>query len=139
MPKVLIVDDHIIVRQGLRTLLLEMGDGYLTGEAANGQQALEACRADSWDVVLLDISMSAQNGLDVLNILRHEYPDLPVVMLSFFLDPAKVSQCLNAGAAGYIAKEDVADVILDAIATVLDGQLYLSPAAKSACQQLQAN
>jgi DNA-binding NarL/FixJ family response regulator len=127
MPKVLIVDDHAQVRGGLRTLFHEELDGYLVGEAATGQQALDACRAEMWDVVLLDISMPGIGGLDVLQTLQQACPTLPVVMMSFYIDPDHIHQCFKSGAMGYMAKEEIPEQAIPAIQAVMAGRPYKSP------------
>jgi two-component system invasion response regulator UvrY len=131
MTRVLIVDDHGIVRLGLQTFFREEATDFLIGEAATGQEALDKCRAEAWDVVLLDISLPGLGGQQVLQQLHHERPALPVVMLSFFVAHDHVRQCLDAGAAGYVAKEEIPDHVLPAIQSILAGRRYVSPAAQA--------
>jgi two-component system, NarL family, invasion response regulator UvrY len=136
MPKVLIVDDHAIVRSSLLSFFEEVTDGYLLREAATGEHALELCRAERWDVVVLDLSLPGIGGHEVLRQLRQECPGLPVLMLSFALEVDHVLQSLQGGAAGYVAKEEIPDHILPAIEAVLAGQRYLSPAAEAVLEQV---
>ena len=82
--RVLIADDHSIVRQGLRQILSETEDLAVSGEAANGVEALQQLRQDSYDVVLMDVSMPDRNGIDALKLIRKEFPRLPVLMLSMY-------------------------------------------------------
>ncbi len=131
MIRVLIVDDHKTVRLGLQTYFHEEATGYHIGEAATGQEALEKCRTEMWDVILLDLSLPDVGGRQVLQQLHDERPALPVIMLSFFLEHSHVRQCLGAGAAGYLAKEEIPEHVLPAIEAVLAGRTYLSPGAQT--------
>jgi DNA-binding NarL/FixJ family response regulator len=127
MPKVLIVDDHAQVRAGLGALLLEADASFVVGQAARGTEALALCRSETWDVVLLDLSMPGIDGQAVLRSLQAECPAMPVIILSLFIEPHIVHNCLNAGAMGYIAKEEIIDHAIPAIKAVLAGQRFLSP------------
>jgi two-component system, NarL family, invasion response regulator UvrY len=138
MPKVLIVDDQAIVRHGLRSFLQDEGAAYVVGLATSGEQAMALCRAEAWDVVLLDFWMPGEGGLVVLDALHCEFPGLPVLMLSFIPEHATVMQCLNAGAVGFVAKEELSDQVIPAIAAALSGQPFLSPAAKMALEHIDA-
>jgi two-component system, NarL family, invasion response regulator UvrY len=135
MPKVLIVDDHAQVRGGLRTLFHEEQEGYIAGEAATGQEALDACRAEAWDVVLLDISMPGIGGLDVLQSLQRVCPRMPVVMMSFYIDSDHIQQCLASGAMGYMAKEEIPDQAIPAVQAVLAGRPFKSPTIEAMLAQ----
>ncbi len=135
MPKVLIVDDHAVVRSGLHAFLQEEAEGYEVLEAATGQQALDLCRGEPWDVVVLDLSLPGLSGQKVLQQLREDCPALPVLMLSFALEADHVRQSLDAGAVGYVAKEEFPDHILPAIEAALVGRRYLSPAAETVLRE----
>ena len=137
MPKVLFVDDHAMVRSSLRTFFLEEADGYVMHEAVNGQQALDLCRTERWDVVVLDLSLPGISGQKVLQQLRQDCPGLPVLMLSFAVEADCVRQSLAAGAAGYVAKEEIPDHILPALEAALAGRCYLSPEAEAVLRQDQ--
>ena len=131
MTKILIADDHAIVRKGVRQLLEE--HGYTgVGEAATGPAALEACRAGGWDLLLLDVTLPGRSGVDVLRDLRRDCPSLPILMVSFYLDPDYIRQCLQAGAAGYVAKESLPEDLVPAIQAVFTGQSYVSQAVNEA-------
>jgi DNA-binding NarL/FixJ family response regulator len=132
MTRVLIVDDHAQVRVGLRDLLLGESDTFVVGQAARVPEALALCRSETWDVVLLDLSMPGTDGHTLLKTLRQECPAMPVIILSFFIEPTLVDRCLKAGAAGYLAKEDIIDHAIPAIEAVLSGHLFLSPAIQDA-------
>ncbi len=101
--RVLIADDHAIVRQGLRQILSETDDLLVAGEASDGVDAMHLAREQSWDVVLLDVSMPNRNGIDTLKMLRKEFPRLPVLMLSMHPEEQYAVRALKSGAAGYVA------------------------------------
>ena len=105
MIKVGIVDDHAIVRTGLRQFLSEQVDLRVTGEAANGREALELARGGEVDVMLMDISMPDQSGVDALAAIKARFPDLPVLILSGFPESHYATTLLRHGASGYINKE----------------------------------
>jgi len=130
MLKVLIADDHAIVRKGLRDILREAAEEALVGEASNGLEALELARGEAWDVVVLDITMPGASGLAVLKQLKHEQPKLPVLMLSMHSGDLYVNGSLKAGASGYLNKESAPAELLTAIRTVLAGETYISQALK---------
>jgi two-component system, NarL family, invasion response regulator UvrY len=135
MPRVLIVDDHAVVRSSLRSFFHEEASSYTVGEAATGREALELCRTEPWDVVLLDIAMPGIGGQEVLHRLRQDCPGLLVLMLSFALEEDRVRQSLAAGALGYVAKEEIPDHLLPAIQAVMAGRQYLSPGAQAVLGQ----
>ena len=130
MLRVLIADDHAIVRKGLRDILREASEEALVGEASNGLEALELARGEEWDVVVLDITMPGANGLAVLKQLKRERPQLPVLMLSMHSGDLYVSGSLLAGASGYLNKESAPEELLNAIHSVLEGQTYVSQSLK---------
>lgn len=127
MIKVLIADDHPIVRQGLRQILSETGDMEVTGEAANGQETLDQVRAGGWDVLVLDITMPDRSGFDILKELKHEQPHLPVLVLSIHAEEQLAVRVLKAGASGYLTKENAPDELVKAIRKVVSGGKYISP------------
>lgn len=127
MIRVLICDDHLIVRQGIKQILADAGDIALAGEAANGPEALALVRAGGIDVVLLDIAMPQRDGLDVLRQLRAEFPRLPVLMLSTYPDRQYAVRCLKLGAAGYLNKSADSAQMTEAIRRVAGGRLFITP------------
>ena len=128
MISVLVCDDHLIVRQGIRQLLSDAPDIRVCAEAANGPDALLCVRAGGVDVVLLDIAMPQRDGLDVLRQLRSEAPRLPVLMLSTYPDRQYAVRSLKLGAAGYLHKSADAEQIAEAIRRVAQGRRFITPA-----------
>jgi len=126
MIKVLIADDHAIVRQGLKQILSEVSDMVLAGEAVDGQDALYLARTESVDVLVLDISMPGRGGFDILKELKHERPGLPVLVMSMHDEAQFGLRMLNAGASGYIAKNSLPDELVRAIRQVVGGGKYIS-------------
>ena len=124
--RILIADDHAIVRKGLREILREGAENALVEEASNGREAVEKARAQQWDVVVLDITMPEMTGLEVLRELNREQPNLPIIMLSMHSDPGYVKTSLKLGASGYLRKETAPEVLIQAIRTVTAGGKYLS-------------
>lgn len=127
MIKILIADDHAIVRRGLKQILTETADMVVAGEAHNGQELLEKMRSDQWDVVVLDISMPGRGGLDILKQLKSERPKLPVLMLTIHPEDQYAVRVLRAGASGYLTKESAPDHLVEAIRKVARGGKYISP------------
>lgn len=129
MIRVLIADDHAIVRQGLRQILADTQDMEVGGEAANGFEALQKIRdGGQWDVVLLDVSMPGKNGIDTLKQIKDERPKLPVLVLSMYPEDQYAVRLLKAGAAGYLTKESAPEQLVTAIRTVAAGRKYINPA-----------
>ena len=126
MLRVLIADDHAIVRKGLRDILREAAEEALVGEASNGLEALELARGEPWDVVVLDITMPGASGLAVLKQLKRDRPQVPVLMLSMHSGELYVNGSLKAGASGYLSKESAPEELLTAIHAVLAGKTYIS-------------
>jgi two-component system, NarL family, invasion response regulator UvrY len=127
MIRALIADDHAVVRQGLRQILQETSDMQVTGEAATGPEALERARGDSYDVVVLDITLPGRSGFEVLKELRVERPELPVLVLSMHAEEQFAVRLLKAGAAGYLNKETAPEELVKAIRKVVAGGRYVSP------------
>jgi DNA-binding NarL/FixJ family response regulator len=136
MLRILIADDHAIVRQGLKQIVTETQDMVVAGEASNGQELLDKIKEDDYDVVVLDITMPVRNGMDVLRQLRNERPRLPVLILSIHSEEQYASRALRAGASGYLTKESAPDELVVAIRKVSTGGKYVSSslAEKLACE-----
>ena len=126
MLRVLIVDDHFRVRQGLKEMLEAGPETVVVGEARTGQEALDQSRTETWDVVVLDISLPDQSGLEVLRQLKQERPGLPVLLLSLHPGAQYLKGSLKAGASGYLNKETAPEELKPAIDTVLKGGTYVS-------------
>jgi DNA-binding NarL/FixJ family response regulator len=124
MIRVGIVDDHVIVRTGLRQFLSEQVDLRVTGEAANGREALDLVRKGEVDVLVMDLSMPDQSGVDALAAIKAREPDLPVLILSGFPETHYATTLLRQGASGYLNPED----IVTAIRTVYRGRKYITAA-----------
>jgi two-component system invasion response regulator UvrY len=128
MIKIGIVDDHAIVRTGLRQFLAEHVDLRVTGEANNGREALELARGGEVDVLLMDLSMPEHGGVDALQAIKARFPDLAVLILSGFPEAQYATQLLRHGASGYLNKECAPEEIVEAIRVVARGRRYISPA-----------
>ncbi len=125
--RVLIVDDHAVVRRGLRALLSDEFPGAVFGEASDARQALEHLRKKKWDVALLDITLPGKSGLDLLKELKAEWPRLPVLVLSAHPEDQFAVRVLKAGAGGYMTKESAPEELAKAIRKILTGGRYVSP------------
>nr|WP_297526178.1 response regulator transcription factor [uncultured Roseateles sp.] len=130
--RVLICDDHRIVREGIKQILAEASDLRVMGEAANGPEAIQQVRAgiaagSGPEVVLLDIAMPQRDGLDILKALRSEFPKLPVLMLSTYPDRQYAVRSLKLGAAGYLNKSADSEQMIDAVRTVARGRRFITP------------
>ena len=125
--QILLVDDHKIVRQGLRTLLESDERLTVIGEADNGREALDRLEQINPDLVIMDVAMRELNGIDATRQLLSSRPTLKILALSMHADRLYVSQMLQAGAAGYLLKECAYEELSKAIDTILDSKVYLSP------------
>ncbi|MFO1327358.1 MAG: response regulator transcription factor [Rubrivivax sp.] len=128
MIRIGIVDDHAVVRAGLRQFFSEQVDLRVTGEAANGREALDLVRGGEVDVLVMDLSMPDQGGVDALAAIKARAPDLPVLILSGFPETHYATTLLRQGAAGYLNKECDPEEIVKAIRTVHRGRRYITPA-----------
>src|SRR6266496_1963311 len=128
MIKVCVVDDHAVVREGLKRIISENPGMAVSAEAGDGHEALRAVRTAPCDVVVLDISMPNKNGLDVLKELHENSPRLPVLVLSMHSEDQYAVRMLRAGAAGYLTKESAPSKLVQAIRKVVRGGRYVSPA-----------
>lgn len=126
MKKILLVDDHNIVRQGLRNLIALESDLEVAGEASSGVEALKLVRSNSYDVVVLDISMPDKNGVDTLHDLKHIAPDLPVLILSGYAEEQYALNLIRSGCKGYLSKDADSEEIIKAIRTIASGKRYIS-------------
>lgn len=127
MIRVFIVDDHVIVRQGLRRILEDAEDIEVVSEAANGVEALRKSRTLDWDVMLLDISMPEKDGSDTLKQLIEERRDARVLVLSMYAEDQYAVRLMKSGASGYLTKDVATEQLVDAIRKVHGGKKYFSP------------
>jgi len=125
--KILIVDDHAIVRQGLRRILEEAKGMHVGGEATNGVEALKMMRTEKWDVVLLDISMPEKNGSDTLKQIMDRDRDAKVLILSMYPEDQYAVRLMKAGACGYLTKETAPEQLVEAIRRVVENKKHISP------------
>ena len=123
---VLIVDDHLIVRAGIRMMLDTTDDIVIANEAASAEEALPLIEKNRFDVVLLDIRLSDMNGLELLKILHESHPNLPILMLSMHSEEVYSSRALKFGASGYLSKNSQIDTLTSAIRTVAEGGKHFS-------------
>lgn len=126
MIRVLLADDHAIVRAGLRRLVEESGDMEVVGEAADGNEAIRRIRDRRPDVAVIDLSMPRIDGLEVINRIRPEFPELPILVLTMHAENQYVVRAIEAGAMGYITKQSAPEQLVTAIRRVADGSRYLT-------------
>lgn len=124
--RILIVEDHAIVREGIKRIVENAGGIQVTGEAADGRAAIEWLQNNDVDMVLLDISLPGASGLEVLKRMRVKKPELPVLMLSMYSEDQYAVRVLKAGAAGYLSKDSVPEQLVNAIHKVAKGKKYIS-------------
>jgi len=126
MTRVLIADDHEVVRRGLKDLLADEFKDLKVGEARNSQEVMAAANKQGWDVVLLDINMPGRSGLETLEDLKRLHPKLPVLMLSAFPEEDYALRSLKLGASGYLTKQSASEELLAAIKKALAGGKYVT-------------
>ena len=126
MIKILIADDHPVVRQGIKQILAETRDLVAADEAASGQEVMKKVMKNDYDVILLDISMPERNGLDILRELKSKKPKPAVLILSIYPEDQYAVRVLKLGAAGYLTKESVPEELISAIRKVAQGRKYIS-------------
>jgi two-component system, NarL family, invasion response regulator UvrY len=126
MIKVLIADDHAIVRQGLKQVIAEAHDMEVGGEATNGLEALEQIRKHDWSVVVLDMSMPGRSGIELIKLAKAEKPKLPILILTMHSEDQYAMRALQAGASGYLTKESAPEQLVHAIRKVAAGGVYVS-------------
>ena len=126
--KVLIADDHAVVRRGLKQILSEERDITVVGEAKNGHEALEMSRRLEWDVAVVDYAMPGRSGVELLKEIKRHHPKRPVLVLSMYPEEWHAVQVLRAGGAGYLSKETATEELMTAIRKVVKGGRYVSPA-----------
>jgi two-component system, NarL family, invasion response regulator UvrY len=127
--KILIADDHAIVRKGLKQVLEEAPDMEVGGEATNGLEALEQIRHHDWSVAVLDMSMPGRSGIELIKLAKAEKPKLPILVLTMHNEDQYAVRALQAGASGYLTKESAPEQLINAIRKVAAGGVYISASA----------
>jgi len=127
MIRVLLADDHTIVRAGLKELLADTGDIVVVGEANDGTETLAQIRGRDFDVAVLDMSMPGRSGIDLIKQVKQEKPALPILILSMHSEEQYAVRALRAGASGYLTKESAADQLVAAIRRIAAGGAFVTP------------
>jgi DNA-binding NarL/FixJ family response regulator len=127
MIRILVADDHELLRRGLRGLLVEAFPDATIGEAGDDLETLRVAGRDAWDIVLLDVNMPGRSGLEILQDLRRSDPHRPVLMLSAFPEEEYALRAFRLGAAGYVSKQGASSELLHAVRKVLSGGRYVTP------------
>lgn len=128
MTRVILCDDHAVVRRGLREILEESAGVEVRAEASSGAELLQQLRQQACDLLILDLTMPGMSGLEVLKEVRKEWPKLPVLVLSFHSEDQYAVRVLKAGAAGYLTKESAPEQLLQALKKIMAGGKYITPA-----------
>lgn len=132
MIRILTIDDHAVVRRGLKQIIEEEPEMKVVGEAGNGRDAISVIRQTVCDVVILDITLPGISGIEVLNHLRHERPDIPVLIMSMHEEEQYALRVLKAGASGYLTKDSIPEELIKAIRKIIAGGKYISPSFSEA-------
>jgi two-component system invasion response regulator UvrY len=138
MIKVLVCDDHVVVRRGLRQILAETPDIMVGGEAGTADEALALLRRESWSAVVLDINLPGASGMDLLSQIHKERPSLPVLVLTVYSEEQYAVRAIKAGAAGFLTKESAPDKLIEAVRKVAAGGRYISAELAEALASLLA-
>jgi DNA-binding NarL/FixJ family response regulator len=125
--KILICDDHEIIREGLKRILLDTGLAYRVDEVSRAEEAVAAARREPWDIVVLDINLGGRSGMEALKEIKADFPRLPVLILSIYPEEQFALRMIRAGANGYLNKNLAAKVLVEAIRQVLTSGQYISP------------
>lgn len=125
--EVLVVDDHAIIRDGLKKILADTDDMVVAGEAGNGNAALEKVRERDWSLVVLDLSMPGRNGLELIKLIKSERPKLPILIFSMHQEEQYAVRAIRAGASGYLSKDGDSELLLPAMRKVAAGGVFVSP------------
>jgi len=127
MIRILIADDHTLMRDGLKQILATAGDMIVAGEACDGFQTLDQVRVGAWDLLLLDMSMPGRSGVELIRQIKTEKPQLPILVLSMHKESEYAVRSIRAGAAGYLCKDSASQQLLHAIRAVAAGGRFISP------------
>ena len=126
VTKILVVDDHAVVRQGVKQILNEQFQGAVIGEARNAEEMIDRIKKFTWDIVVLDVGMPGKSGLDALKDLKQVCPKLPVLVLSAYPEDQLARRMLKAGAAGYLTKDSAPNELVQALRKILGGGKFVS-------------
>jgi two-component system, NarL family, invasion response regulator UvrY len=126
MIRILIADDHTLMREGLKQILATAGDMVVAGEASDGFQTLERVRGGEWDLLLLDMSMPGRSGIELIKQIKSERPKLPILVLSMHKEEEYAVRSIRAGASGYLCKDSASQQLLSAIRAVAKGGRFIS-------------
>lgn len=137
-PRIFLVDDHSIVRDGLKQLIQAKGDFEVCGEAESGLQALERLPSAKADLAIIDLGMQGMNGLDLIKALKQRLPQLLTLVMSMYEESVYAERALKAGARGYIMKKGKSDELLKAMSVVLGGKIYTSDPIKEKMMEKMA-
>jgi DNA-binding NarL/FixJ family response regulator len=132
MTRILIADDHPIVRKGLKDVFAEEFAASVIGEAQNAQEVVEQVRKQKWDILILDISMPGKSGLELIKELKQECPKLPILVLTMHSEEQLAMRVLKAGAVGYVTKDNPTEELIQAIKLILAGGRYVHPSLAQA-------
>ena len=138
MIKVLIADDHVVVRRGLRQILSEVPEIFVGGEASNAQEVRDLLRAERWDVIVLDINMPGASGIELLGELKREHETARVLILTVSPEDQYAVRAITAGAAGFLTQESAPEKLIEAVRKVASGGRYVSPELAEALASLFA-
>jgi len=127
MIRVLIADDHPVVRRGLKTILKDASDIKVEGEAGDGLEVMEMIRKDDYDVVVMDITMPRLDGIEAISRIKSEKPEIAVLVLSMNPEEVFGMRALKLGASGYLSKDSAPEQLISAIRRVASGRVYISP------------
>lgn len=125
--KILIGDDHSVVRRGLKMIILEQYPNAQIQEATDGAEVLKMLNDEPWDIIISDITMPGRSGVEILKIMKEQAPKIPVLMLSMHAAEQYAVRTLKAGASGYLTKESAADELITAIKQIINGRKYITP------------
>jgi DNA-binding NarL/FixJ family response regulator len=126
--RILIADDHDILRAGLKHILQDSGDIIVAGEASDGYQVLTQLRSEKWDAIVLDLSMPGKSGIELIKQIKGEFPRLPILILSMHKEDLYAVRALKAGASGYLCKDSAETLLVQAIRKVAGGGLFIDQA-----------
>lgn len=126
VTKILVVDDHAVVRQGVKQILNEQFQGAVIGEARNAEEMIDRIRKFTWDIVVLDVGMPGKSGLDALKDLKQVCPKIPVLVLSAYPEDQLARRMLKAGASGYLTKDSAPNELVQALKKILGGGKFVS-------------